>query len=155
MSGKIPWETWTRPLVGYKICWYNDKILWIEELECILGSTHLKTKRDSLNMPLDVEVSTPANDPQTCYLQTSFWDMIYFLVLSFGQVTLDGQPDRKRCIWAHRAYMHRCAQKQNMVMWNIFFAQRTKLLIILILYWELFGWTHFIVLDQYRGQLKT
>ena len=38
-------------------------------------------------------------------LSTTFWDMHYFLVVSFGQVTsADRQMDRKLCIWANRAY---------------------------------------------------
>ncbi len=45
-------------------------------------------------------------DWQTCNLQIhhyTFWDMNYFLVLSFGPVTPDRQTDRKRCIRAHHA----------------------------------------------------
>ncbi len=49
------------------------------------------------------------------YHGCAFWDMNYFLVLGFGQVTPDGRTDRRTESDAYEptVHKHRCAQKSR------------------------------------------
>ncbi len=109
---------------------YDRYNAWSLSFDTWLMCVFVYTPRYVTKMQLDVEESTPASDVTYWFhsrIAIGNWEMgptkkFSSLNLNLGEVThyflvwilvkrqTDGQTDRKRCIWAHRAYTQVCSK---------------------------------------------